>query len=330
MRKSIAIIGAGVSGLTLGQRLAPQTHLAIFEKSKGLGGRMANRRRADYAFDHGAQYFTARSDAFRTLVTDALAAGNLAEWPAAVPTLSGPDQLTADPRRSETRYVGAPGMTGLANHMAAGLDIRKETAVGSLGSEGEGWRLRDPDQRDLGFFDLVISTAPAPQSARLLPPAFTGHDALARARISGCFTLMIGLNTIPELGFAAARIEDEILSFLSVNSTKPGRKGKPALVVHSRNDWAQANLETDRRDVTEQMLAALTTRSGMNFRGAAWIDLHRWRFANVEQTAGEAFLFDPMLGLGACGAWCIGNRVEAAFQSASALADRLTNFLAEG
>ncbi|KQW29538.1 hypothetical protein ASC71_14060 [Rhizobium sp. Root1240] len=330
MPKSIAIIGAGLAGLTLGQRLKPQANVTIFEKSRGLGGRMATRRREECAFDHGAQYFTARSERFRTLVREAMIAGSLAEWPAAVPTLTGPAQLATDGRSGEARYVGAPAMTGLANHMARGLEIQREITITPLISEENGWRLRDQDQRDLGRFDLVISTAPAPQTARLMPQAFSGHAALAEVRLSGCFTLMIGLEIAPQLGFEAARIDDEILSFMAVNSTKPGRPGKPALVVHSRNDWAEANLESDRGAVTEQMLASLENRTGVNFRQAPWIDLHRWRFANVEQAAGEPFLFDPALGLGACGDWCIGNRVEAAFQSASALADLLTTILAEG
>ncbi|MDH4442100.1 MAG: NAD(P)-binding protein [Rhizobium sp.] len=330
MPTSIAIIGAGIAGLTLGQRLAPMASVTLFEKSRGLGGRMANRRRGEYAFDHGAQYFTARSEGFNKVVTEALAAGSLAIWPQAVPTLTSAGATTADARAGETRYVGAPGMTGLANHLCAGLDIRKEATVASINSEENRWRLSDADHGDLGLFDIVLSTAPAPQTARLMPPTFSGHDALAHTRMSGCFTLMIGLDDKPDLGFDAARIEDETLSFVAVDTTKPGRAGKPALVVHSRNDWAEVNLETDRADVTERMLAALAKCTGRDFREAPWIDLHRWRFANVEQTAGERFLFDPETGLGACGDWCIGNRVEAAFESASSLADTITPLLQKG
>lgn len=330
MPTSIAIIGAGLSGLTLGQRLAPLATVTLFEKSRGLGGRMANRRRGDYAFDHGAQYFTARSEGFKAVATEALAAGSLAIWPKAVPTLSTSGDVLADQREGETRYIGAPGMTGLANHLVKDLDIRKETTVAALSWEGTHWRLHDADKGDLGLFDIVISTAPAPQTARLMPTAFTGHDALARARMSGCFTLMIGLDEAPDLGFDAARIDDEILSFIAVDTTKPGRSGKPALVVHSRNDWAEAHLETDRSEVQERLLAAVAQCTGHDFRSAPWLDLHRWRFAAVEQAAGERFLFDPALHLGACGDWCIGNRVEAAFESASALADTLTDLLAKG
>jgi predicted NAD/FAD-dependent oxidoreductase len=328
--KSIAIVGAGLSGLTLAQRLTPHATVTVFEKSRGLGGRMANRRRGDYAFDHGAQYFTARSDGFKQMVREGMAAESVAIWPEAVPTLKGAGDLASDPRTGETRFVGAPGMTGLANHLSKGLDIRKETTISALTREEGRWRLHDEDRGDLGLFDIVISTAPAPQTSRLMPPEFTGHEALARTRMSGCFTLMIGLDQIPDLGFAAARVQDEVLSFIAVDTTKPGRAGKPALVVHSRNDWAEVHLETDRAEVQERMLTAMAKCTGQDFRTAPWIDLHRWRFAAVDEPAGERFLFDMATGLGACGDWCIGNRVEAAFESASALGDTFTNLLAKG
>jgi predicted NAD/FAD-dependent oxidoreductase len=324
---SIAIIGAGISGLTLGRRLAPTARVTLFEKSRGLGGRMANRRRGDYAFDHGAQYFTARSEALQAAVAEATAAGGSAIWPVAIPTLTLSGGKIADPRAGEMRYVGTPGMTGLANHLAQGLDVQKETTVSLLIREERRWRLTDAAERDLGLFDIVISTAPGPQTARLMPPEFSGHEALARARMSGCFTLMIGLDKQPDFGFEAARIEDDIVSFVAVDTSKPGRTGKPALVVHSRNDWAERNMETDKDAVRTAMLEALAERMGQDFSDAPWLDLHRWRFANVEGTVGKPFLFDAALGLGACGDWCIGNRVEAAFESASRLADALPGLL---
>ena len=46
----------------------------------------------------------------------------------------------------------------------------------ALQSEDGRWRLRDADQGDLGLFDLVLSTAPAPQTARLMPTDFAGHS----------------------------------------------------------------------------------------------------------------------------------------------------------
>lgn len=326
MKTSIAIIGAGIAGITLARAISPAANVTIFEKSRGLGGRMANRRREGFAFDHGAQYFTARSPAFRSIAQDAVEAGHAGIWPRAVHTLRA-DGLVTDSPPPEPRYIGLPGMSGLANGLAEGLRIRKEATVAALKRTEHGWALTDSEGQDLGHFDLVLSTAPAPQTIRLLPEAFSGREALARVRMSGCFTLMIGLDEPLHLDFNAARIEDGVLSWIAVEGSKPGRGEKEALTIHSRNDWAEANLERDRDEVKSEMLASLKRLLRLDVSTAAWIDLHRWRYANVEKPVGRPFIFDEALGLGACGDWCLGNRVEAAVESATALSSMLTTRL---
>lgn len=322
MKTSIAIIGAGIAGITLARALTPSADVTVFEKSRGLGGRMANRRREGFAFDHGAQYFTARSPAFRSVAEGAIKTGHAGIWPKAVHTLRA-DGLVADSRPPEPRYIGLPGMSGFANGLAEGLQIRKEATVAALKRTEGSWSLTDSEGHDLGRFDLVLSTAPAPQTIRLMPEAFSGREALARVRMSGCFTMMIGLDEPLHLGFQAARIEHDVLSWIAVEGSKPGRGEKTALTIHSRNDWAEANLERDRDEVKSEMLASLKRLLGLDFSEAAWLDLHRWRYASVEKPADQPSLFDDALGLGACGDWCLGNRVEAAVESATALSERL-------
>jgi renalase len=138
---------------------------------------------------------------------------------------------------------------------------------------------------------------------------------------------MIGCHQPPELAFDAARLDHPVLSWAAVNSAKPGRAAPFSLVVHSRNDWAEQHLEDDRDSVKRAMLTALTNLTGHDFAGADWIDLHRWRYANVEQALGQPFLFDPENGLAACGDWCLGNRVEAAFESAHSLGEVLADLI---
>ncbi|MBC2772029.1 FAD-dependent oxidoreductase [Rhizobium sp. AQ_MP] len=322
MKTSIAIIGAGIAGITLARAISHAADVTIFEKSRGLGGRMANRRREGFAFDHGAQYFTARSPALKATAKQAVAQGHAGIWPKAVHTLKA-DGLVTDTRAPEPRYVGVPGMSAFANGLADGLHIRKDTTVARLAASEGGWALSDNEGHDLGRVDLVVSTAPAPQTIRLMPETFAGNAALKTVEMSGCFTLMIGLEGPLDLGFEAARIEDPVLSWIAAEAGKPGRSDRTALTIHSRNDWAEANLERDRGEVQAEMLQSLKQLMGQDLSAATWIDLHRWRYANVEKPAGQSFLFDEALGLGACGDWCLGNRVEAAVESATALSERL-------
>ena len=61
----IAVIGAGMAGLACAHELLrADAKVTVFERSRGLGGRLATRRQGDLAFDHGAQFVTARSRPF--------------------------------------------------------------------------------------------------------------------------------------------------------------------------------------------------------------------------------------------------------------------------
>ena len=56
----VAIIGAGLAGATLAYELneAEGFEVTIFEKSRGVGGRMSTRYGDSHEYDHGAQFFT--------------------------------------------------------------------------------------------------------------------------------------------------------------------------------------------------------------------------------------------------------------------------------
>ena len=317
---TIAVIGAGLAGLTLARMLQGQAEVTIFEKSRGPGGRMAHRRRGAFDADHGAQYFTARSPTFRALIDQAMAVGAVAHWQ--VPIASLPQRDQPD-RQSEPRFVGTPGMSGLAAWMAEGLDLRRAVEIARLEGEARRWHLIDSAGERHGPFQYVVAATPAPQAARLLPADSTLQPLIAGAQMRGCFTLMIGLDAVLPLPFDAVRIDHPVLSWLARTATKPGRPQTESLVIHSRNDWADAHLEEDRSAVQAAMLAALQALTGHDLSAAPWLDLHRWRYASVEQAVGLPHLLDADQGLAACGDWCRANRVEAAFESGASLAEAL-------
>ncbi len=77
----IGIIGAGLAGLKVGSELKKQGHdITVFEKSRGKGGRLANKRLDWGVFDIGAQYFTARSEVFKQEVKSWEKLGLVTPW----------------------------------------------------------------------------------------------------------------------------------------------------------------------------------------------------------------------------------------------------------
>jgi len=321
---SIAVIGAGLAGLTVARELSGAHRVTVFEKSRGVGGRMATRRAGPFQFDHGAQFITAQTDDFRGFLDQLLTAGALAQWPARFAELRR-DGISVRRQWGDDypHYVGTPGMNAIGKHLATGLDIRLETPVRSLARDDGRWLLSGDAPQPLGEFDWVIAAAPAAQTADLL--ASTPLAAHARGvSMQACFALMLGFSEAPDLPWQAALVRDADISWISVDSSKPGRPAAHSLVVHSTNPWADAHLDDDADEVRRHLSQELRDIANIDVAAATFSDLHRWRYANIDPQDGSACALNAEWRLAACGDWFVRGRVEGAFTSALALARRLS------
>ena len=71
------------------------------------------------------------------------------------------------------------------------------------------------------------------------------------------------------------------------------------------------------------LLAAFREVTGIGAVSPRHIEAHRWRYALVTEPVGQPALFDAASGLGICGDWCLGGKVEAAFLSGRAMVELL-------
>ena len=320
----VAIIGAGLAGLTLAHKLAKFADVTVFEKSRGVGGRMATRYAGAFEFDHGAQFFTARSAAFREFLEPLLRAGVVETWPARFAELDR-DHVTASRHWTDDypHFVGAPRMNSVGAFLAEGISVCRETAVASLSRSADGWQLQDNAGDSLGCFDWVVMTAPPEQTGQLAPYGSSLGQSARGKEMSACFALMLGFAAPLQLDWDAARVRNSAVSWISVNSSKPGRDKAFTLVVHSTNAWANENLELDRERVMQHLLTATSAAIGSDAGSAQCIDLQRWRYANIDRQQGSPSHIDADERLAACGDWFLRGRVEAAYRSAAHLANSL-------
>jgi len=313
----IAIIGAGLSGLTLANRLSDTHDVIVFEKARGPGGRMSTRRAGPYAFDHGAQYFTAESERFQSFLDGLKDLDLVATWPNDI-------LLTNGARVSDKpKYVAKPGMNAICKHLAQPILLHTQAQIETLTKLTDGWRLATKDGAQHGPFDWIVSTAPAEQSAALLPENFSGQKALRDVEMHGCFALMLGFETPLDLNWSALKSGAPPVGWMATNSDKPGRTAPSAMLVQSDNAWAEAHLEDDMDQITSTLISAGSALASADLSAATHCVLHRWRYASTPKPAGVPFLLDDNLQLAACGDWCPGSKVEAAFLSANALADEI-------
>ena len=320
----IAIIGAGIAGVTLARALHAHAQVTLFEKSRGVGGRMATRRAGDFNFDHGAQFFTARGRPFRTFLAPLIAAGIVAEWAGCVVKLA-PGQPPTDLLWFEPHYVAQPGMNSLCKALATDLTIAIETEIAPLAADTSGpWHPQASNGRDLGLFDWVISTAPPVQTRRLFGDHLPETSPLTGVTLHGCYALMLGFTTPQPLPWIGAKVENSPLGWISVNSTKPCRAtDQTTLVAHSRNDWAEEHIEADPAIVQKQLLAALHEVTNLAGADTAYTALHRWRYALVAAPDHPGVYLDPTQKLAAVSDWSMSSRIEESWLAANDLAEKL-------
>ncbi len=320
----VAVIGAGISGLMCARTLADHgCDVTVFEKSRGVGGRMSTRRVGDnLSFDHGAQYFTARDKRFRRYVESWIHDRLVAPWDGRIVVVEQ-GVIKAD-KAGDARYVAVPGMSSIGKHIAAELNVQLETQVAAAKHSDDKWVLTSDNGVALGQFDVVIVAVPSHQAAALLPEGSQLREQTSGVKMNGCWALMMALKQSLDLDFDAAFVHHSPLSWIARNSSKVQRNGdRETWVVHASAEWTEAHIDNSPDQIQQRLLDEFWTAVGRPRVEPIHLSVHRWRFAIPAEPLTESCLFDDQRRIGACGDWCGGPRVEGAFLSGMAVAGRV-------
>ena len=303
----VAIIGAGITGLACARRLAAAGRSPVlFDKGRGIGGRVATRRVDGLQFDHGAQYVSARDGGFAGALAGLARSGHAASWEIGT---------------GRTVTVGTPGMSVLARGLAQGLDVRQTALVTAISPDGQGWLLRIGEAGHRAA--RVVVTVPAPQAVELLGADHPLAARLASVSMESCLTLMAAVAA--PAPFVTRNDPDDPLAWIAQDSSKPGRPSGDlaAWVAQGGPSFSERHLESDNDAIVTLMLPLLCDRLGVAVDQVHHAAAHRWRYARVTAALGQSFLRSSDATLYLAGDWCLGARVEAAWASGTAAAEDL-------
>ena len=333
----IAIIGAGLAGLSCAQALVQAGHqVHVFDKSRGPSGRMSTRRAEDPAgpwqCDHGAQYFTARDATFRAEVARWQQAGVAALWDARLASFDGSTWST--PETQLERFVGTPRMTSPAAWLVQGLQQAGEraqtqwqTTVQRLERQADGWTITSAEHGlHAQRYSAVLLAVPAPQAVPLLQSvAAAGAAVAASARMRGSWAVMVRCPAPVPLPWDGAFINDGPLRWVARDSSKPGRTAPPGTetwLLHASPEWSEAHIEDSADNVTGTLLAAFAALGGPSTH-LVQATAHRWRYADTEPALTQGHWWDATACVGMCGDWLNGGKVEGAWLSGQSLAQQV-------
>lgn len=335
----IAVIGAGLAGLACALRLQSAGHaVTIYEKSRGVSGRMSTRRSELGGFDHGAQYFTTTTEPFRKQAAAWRKAGLIDIWEGRLATVSAGVAVPAARPSKESpvrrqRFVAVPGMHSLGKHLAREIDVRTGQRVVALLRHGRQWLLSVesdyvPIPATAGPFDAVMLAVPADQAAPLLADIMPAFAAQASgAALAPCWTMMLAFELPLELPYDGAWVQGSRLGWIARDSSKPQRRPGEHWVAHATREWSIEHLEDEPERAKEKLLRAFHEATGSPIR-PVHVMMHRWRYAQATQPVEGDCLWDNGERIGACGDWFDAGldgpgRIENAWRSGTALATRI-------
>ncbi len=289
--QSFAIVGAGISGLSCAKALTAQGHkVTLFDKGRGPGGRMSTRRfdtpLGETMADHGAQYFTARDPDFQSEVLDWERAGAAAHWPVI----------------SDDAWVGTPTMNAIIRHLSSGFDVRWNSRIDGLTKASQGWSLVGAAE-DTAHYDFEMV-----RRAML-------------ARFQPCWTVLYAFDT-PLPGDTLFLRDYGAIGWASRELAKPGRTGMERWVVQANASWSTAHLNSPAETVADLLFTALEEGLGSPLPKPIAQSPHRWRYA-MSAGLGAGSMWNPALGLGVCGDWLLGPRIESGWLSGQHLAQSI-------
>jgi renalase len=267
---SVAIVGAGLSGLVAARDLTNAGYdVTLVDKGRSVGGRLATRRIGEATLDHGAQFFTVRTEAFADEVGQLVSEGLVYEW------CQGFVEHDGYPR-----YACMGGMNQLAKRIGRDIAVSLETEIRSVGhSEGQ-WIVAADNL--VVRADALVLTAPIPQSLAILDAGDVRFDPVVRARFhqfayNPTLALMVVLDGPPPIEApGGVQLAEGTFTFVADNAAK-GISQQHAVTLHASSHVSEQRWDQD----PDQALAELLdlAKPWLGDAAVTAAQLKRWRYA---------------------------------------------------
>ena len=349
MTARLGVIGAGAGAAAatyIIDHALPNAEITVFEKSRGVCGRAAARRRetgtATHVYEHGANYLKDADDRVSSLVVGKFDDG-LVEVEGPIWTFDADGTVSEGRDGDARRWTYADGITRLAKHLfgATGATVERETRIVDLRHDG-GWQVADADGTTHGPFDALLLNPPAPQTADLLRE--TGVDAVDRLGNAAAevdyrtvWTAVLGYGfeiDAPYYALVNADKEHEV-GWIGREECKPGHvlDGESVLVVQASPDWSIERYDrSPEQNVADLARHAATVMDDQRLANPDWTDHQGWRYALPEEgVRDEAVRAAARDGVYVTGDWVAGDpRLHAAVRNGLETGDTVANSFQEG
>ena len=304
-RSKIVILGAGMSGIACALNLYNKFDVSIYEKSRGVGGRLCAKSLPDGLFHFGAQFCSAQTSSFKAFLKKSNAIQFLG---------SAFDMKINSSIETKNFFVANDGMHSLLKKYEQRLKIYFNQKAIKIDEEK---KLVYFESGNKESFDIIISSLPLPQAKEVFESKIN-HDAT----FNPCISVGMTISGSPNYKHVAYKNINEDISWLGTSKFY-NKKNDETWVLQFSPDASLAMMSD-----TDSFIQTLAEDAVRNTINGQYKIMHsgifKWKYAlcsrsnlNNEYTyiSKDAF---------AIGDWNISPRVESAYISGNELGKYLT------
>lgn len=313
---SVAVIGAGMTGLTAASRIQESGYrVVVLEKDRRPGGRLASCRLNSATVDHGAQFITARSAEFIRTMKDLSVKGVAGKW------------FEGSTGKGHIRWKGVPCMNSIPNALAGKLDVRFGVDVTALRWESRLWIISGENGSTFTV-NGVVMTPPVPQSLKIFDAGGGSLqedireelESISYHRCIAVIAVLTGPSVVGTPGGVAP--SNGPISWIADNYVK-GVSSVPALTIHATPKYSYEHWDEDAQQAGRKLVDAAEKwiRSEV-----AQVRVCRWRYSRPAHShSSRSLMVQPPLVFAGDGFG--GPRVEGAFLSGVSAAESIMGAL---
>jgi predicted NAD/FAD-dependent oxidoreductase len=312
---NFCVIGSGISGATIANLLSKKYSIDLFDKARGPGGR-ASFKRLDKAkgFDHGTQYISPKTKAFKKFVEKLIKKKILKKW--------GGNHLFLKKSRKEiknhTKIIGCKGNNDISKYLLKNIECNYFHELEKIEYIKRNWTLTFTDGNKKTYEKLIL-TCPFAQllklSKKFIQAPFIKKKIKMDANITVMFTIKKTNKKVSSYLF-----DDKILGWAAKENSKKRFKSNVDLwTLQSTHNWANKNINKNRenKDVNSQTLIDHFFRLTDIKKTKVLFSLnHGWKYSSNSDPLNIKSYWNSSLNLGVCADWFVGPRLEAGWISA--------------